>query len=133
MFKQGHILLGNVSITTTNWYFSAHFLFFFYCFAFDCCRFCVVIRVFHPRHNGQWPPTLKDFLSQSQYFHFLWSVVNKGTTWYHLYNVFGMTQSLTGDWTRDHTRCQHYATRLSRRWCFLLCSYLYYNPIIKSQ
>ena len=21
--------------------------------AFDFCRFCVVIRVFHPRHNGQ--------------------------------------------------------------------------------
>ena len=21
--------------------------------------------------------------------------------WYHFYNVFGMTQSLTGDWTRD--------------------------------
>ena len=32
--------------------------------AFDFCRFCVVIRFFHPRHNGQWPPTLKDFLSQ---------------------------------------------------------------------
>ena len=22
--------------------------------AFDFCRFCVVIRFFHPRHNGQW-------------------------------------------------------------------------------
>ena len=32
--------------------------------AFDFCRFCVVIRFFHPRHNGQWPPTSKDFLSQ---------------------------------------------------------------------
>ena len=21
--------------------------------------------------------------------------------WYHFYNGFGMTQSLTGDWTRD--------------------------------
>ena len=21
--------------------------------------------------------------------------------WYHFYNVFGMTRSLTGDWTRD--------------------------------
>ena len=28
------------------------------------CRFCVVIPFFHPRHNGQWPLTLKDFLSQ---------------------------------------------------------------------
>ena len=31
-----------------------------YCFvfflAFDFCRFCVVIRCFHPRHNVQWPP-----------------------------------------------------------------------------
>ena len=26
--------------------------------------FCVVICFFHPRHNGRWPPTLKDFLSQ---------------------------------------------------------------------
>ena len=32
--------------------------------AFDFCRFCVVIRFFHPRYNSQWPPTLKDFLSQ---------------------------------------------------------------------
>ena len=31
--------------------------------AFDFCRFCVVIRFFHPHHNGQWPPTSKDFLS----------------------------------------------------------------------
>ena len=35
---------------------------FFY--AFDFCGFCVVIRFFHARHNGQWPPTSKDFLSQ---------------------------------------------------------------------
>ena len=32
--------------------------------AFDCCRFCVVFRFSHPRHNGQWPPISKDFLSQ---------------------------------------------------------------------
>ena len=32
--------------------------------AFDFCLFCVVIRFFHPRHKGQWPPTSKDFLSQ---------------------------------------------------------------------
>ena len=25
----------------------------------------------------------------------------KGNYWYHFYNVFGMTRSLTGDWTRD--------------------------------
>ena len=25
----------------------------------------------------------------------------QGYYWYHFYNVFGMTQSLTGDWTPD--------------------------------
>ena len=37
--------------------------FYWFFLAFDFCRFCVVIRFFHPRHNGQWPPTSKDFLS----------------------------------------------------------------------
>jgi len=37
----------------------------------------------------------------------------QGNYWYHFYNVFGMTRSLTGDWTR--TGCQHSTTRLSRR------------------
>ena len=32
--------------------------------AFDFCRFCVVIRVFHPRHNER-PPTSNDFLYQN--------------------------------------------------------------------
>ena len=71
-------------------------LFCLFCFlAFDFCRFCVVIRFFHPRHNGQWPPTSKDFLSQivplhlfsylnswerASIFPFECSVLNKGTT-----------------------------------------------------
>ena len=37
---------------TGRYYF--YFLFFL---AFDFCRFCVIILFFHPRHNGQWPPT----------------------------------------------------------------------------
>ena len=41
-----------------------HTLFFFVFLAFDFCQFCMVIWFFHPRHNGQWPLTLKDFLSQ---------------------------------------------------------------------
>ena len=50
-------------IMTIDWLFVI--LFFIYIFlAFDFCRFCVVIRLFNPRHNGQWPPTSKDFLSQ---------------------------------------------------------------------
>ena len=39
-------------------------LFIFLFLAFDFCLFCVVIRGIHPRHNGQLPPTSKDFLSQ---------------------------------------------------------------------
>ena len=35
----------------------------------------------------------------------------QGHYWYHFYNVFGMTRSLTGDWS------QHSTTRLSRRRC----------------
>ena len=83
--------------------------------AFDFCRFCMVIWFFHPRHNGQWPPTLKDFYTRSYPLHyfpililekepvfpFLMLSAKQGNYWYHFYNVFGMTRSLTGDWTRD--------------------------------
>ena len=82
---------------------------------FDICRFCVVICFFHPRHNGQWPPTLKDFYTRSYPLHyFIILIIEKepvfsfsmlsakqGNYWYHFYNVFGMTRSLTGYWTRD--------------------------------
>ena len=87
------------------------------CFlAFDFCRFCVVIRFYHPGHNGQWPPTSKDFLSQilsitfiflswflrkSQFFPFWMFSAKQGHYWYYFYNIFGMTRSLTGDWTRE--------------------------------
>ena len=83
--------------------------------AFDFCRFCVVIRFFHPRHNGQWPPISKDFYTRSYPLHnFLILILEKesvfpfsmlsakqGNSWYHFYYVFGLTRSLTGDWTRD--------------------------------
>ena len=35
------------------------------------CRFCVVIRFNHPRHNGQWPPTSKDFYTRSYPLHYI--------------------------------------------------------------
>ena len=38
--------------------------------AFDFCRLSVVIRVFHPRHNCQWPPTSKDFYTRSYPLHY---------------------------------------------------------------
>ena len=42
------------------------------CFlAFDFCRFSVIIRLVHPGHNGQWPPTLKDFYPRFYPLHFL--------------------------------------------------------------
>ena len=88
-------------------------LFFF--LAFDFCRFCVVIWFFHPRNNGQWPPTLKDFYTRSYPLHYFLILIlekepvfpfsmfsaKQGHYWYHFYKVFGMTRSLTGDWTRD--------------------------------
>ena len=83
--------------------------------AFNFCRFCVIIRFYHPHHNGQWPPTSKDFYPRSYPLHFcsililqkepvfpfLMLSANQGNYWFHFYNVFGMTRSLTGDWTRD--------------------------------
>ena len=99
--------------------------------AFDFCRFCVVIRFFHPRHNGQWPPTSKDFYTRSYPLHYFLILIlekepvfpfwmfsaKQGNYWYHFYNVFAMTRSLTGNWTWDlpHSRSQHSTTRLSRR------------------
>ena len=91
------------------------FLFFYLFLAFDFCRFCVVIRFFHPHHNGQWPQTLKDFYTRSYPLHYYLILIlekepvfpfsmfsaKQGNYWYYFYNVFGMTRSLTGDWTRD--------------------------------
>ena len=85
---------------------------FFFFLAFDLCRFCVVIR---HRHNGQWPPTSKDFYTRSYPLHYFlilflekepvfpFSMLSAKQVkyWYHFYNVFGMTRTLTGDWNRD--------------------------------
>ena len=71
--------------------------------------------VFHTRHNGQWSPTSKNFYATSYPLHyvlilileeepvFLFSILSaKQVNYqYHFYNVFGMTRSLTGDWTQD--------------------------------
>ena len=101
--------------------------------AIDFCRFCVVIRVFHPRQNGQWPPTSKDFLFQilsitffsylnswerASIFPFKCSVLNKGTTG----TIFITSLVWRGPWLgiepgTSCTRSQHYTTRLSRRLC----------------
>ena len=122
-----------------------YILFVFWFLAFDFCRFCVVIRFFHPRHNGQWPPTSNDFYPRFYSLHFLtililekepvfslfnYSVPNKGTsgTIFIAYLVWrGLWLGIEPGTSR--TRSQHYTTRLSRRrfgykWfiCFLLYS-----------
>ena len=40
-------------------------------------------------------------LEKEPIFPFLMLSAKQGYYWYHFYNVFGMTRSLTGDWTRD--------------------------------
>ena len=103
-----------------------NFFIFFLAFAF--CRFCVVIWFFHTRHNGQWPPTSKDFYPRSyplhyflisyksQYFPFQCWVLNKQTTG----TIFITSLVWRGPWLgiepgTSRTRSQHSTTRLSRR------------------
>ena len=40
-------------------------------------------------------------LQKEPVFPFIIFSAKQGSYWYHFYNVFGMTRSLTGDWTRD--------------------------------
>ena len=40
-------------------------------------------------------------LKKEPVFCFLMFSAKQGQYWYHFYNVFGMTRSLTGNWTRD--------------------------------
>ena len=64
-----------------------------------------------PPPTPQWPMTLTDFYLRFYPLHFcpilmfekgpvfpfsMWSA-KQGNYWYHFYNVFGMTRSLTGD------------------------------------
>ena len=93
-------LLRPVAVLSINRFF---YIFLFLLFYNDFCRFCVVIRFFHPRHNGQWPPTSKDFLSQNLSITFIFlSLVWRGP-W------MAIKPGTSG------TRSQHYTTRLSRR------------------
>ena len=101
--------------------------FFSFFLAFDFCRFCVVIRFFSSPPQRPMTSDFEGFLYQilsitllsyrnswekALISLFLMSSAKQGNYWYHFYNVFGMTWSLTGDWTRD---LQHSTTRLSRR------------------
>ena len=75
----------------------------------------LIIQFFHPRHNGQWSQTLKDYFTRSYPLHYFLILffekepvfpfsmfsAKQGNYWIHFYNVFGMTRSLTGDWIWD--------------------------------
>ena len=85
--------------------------FFLFFLAFDFCRFRVVIRFLSPPQR----PMTSDFegftipdlihyiyfpiliLEKEPVFPFLMLSAKQGNYWYHFYNVFGMTRSLTGD------------------------------------
>ena len=80
--------------------------------AFEFCRFCVVIRFFIPvtmANDFDFEGfSIPDFilyiyfpiliiLEKEPVFPFLMFSAKQGNYWYHFYNVFGMTWSLTGN------------------------------------
>ena len=90
----------------------------FGCCCFCCCflAFCVVIRFFpsppqRPMTSDFEGFSIPDFihyiyfpiliLEKEAVFPFWLFSAKQGNYWYHFYNVFDMTRSLTGDWTRD--------------------------------
>ena len=112
--------------TTPTWFRnvnqSPHRKFFFFILPFFFSFFSVglssVLRAhsfFHLRQNGQWYPTSKYFYTRSYPLHYFLNLIlekkpafpfsilsaKQWKYWYHFYYVFGMTRSLTGDWTRD--------------------------------
>ena len=135
MYSSLYIITSTKSVYLLVPVYHNQFVFVFCCcfLAIDFCRFCVVIRFFHPRHNGQWPPTSKDFLSQilsitffsvlnswerASIFPFECSVLNQGTTG----TIFITSLVWRGPWLgieagTSRTGCQYSTTRLSsRRW-----------------
>ena len=79
-------------------------------------RFCVVFCFFPSLPQRPMTSDFKGFsnpdfihyiyfpiliLQKEPVFPFLMFSAKQGHYWYHFYNVFGMTRSLTGDWTRD--------------------------------
>ena len=136
-----NVLFVFLARTTTSFYKSDHadsrlLLVVFFVLACDFCRLCGAIRFFHPRHNGQWPPTSKDCYPRFYPLH-LFSYLNSwGGASISLLNVECQTRELLVpfllrlwydavlDWGLNpgtsHTRSQHSTTILSRRRCLLL-------------
>ena len=93
------------------------FFYIYFFLEFDFCRFCVVIRFFlssppqRPMTSNIKGFSIPDFihyiyfpiliLEKEPVFPFLMFSAKQRHYWYHFYNVFGMTRSLSGNWTRD--------------------------------
>ena len=118
------MLLMNSDDTVIVRFFKMFFL------AFDFCRFCVVIRIFHPATTANnlrlWTISIPDFihyiycpiliLLKAPVFTFQCWVLNKGTTG----TIFITSLVWRGPWLgiepgTSSTRSPHYTTRLSRR------------------
>ena len=96
---------------------SGRWFFWIFVWAFDFCWFCVVIRFFHPRQNGQWPLTSKDFYTRFYPLHYYRILIllkepvfpfsmlsaKQGNNWYHFYNVFGYNDAVL-DWGLNRGR-----------------------------
>ena len=99
---------------TTN---SQSMIFIWIFLAFDFCRFCVshsgffipattandlrLWRIFYPRLYPLHFFSYLNSLERASISRLMLSA-KQGNYLYHFYYVFGMTRSLSGDWTRDH-------------------------------
>ena len=73
-------------------------------------------RIFYPIFYPLHLFSFLNSLERASFFSFWMLSAKQGHYWYHFYNVFGMTRSLTGDWTGTSCiRSQHSTTRISRR------------------
>ena len=103
---------GNNFFFSKNTFYEQRVFFMFF-LAFDFCRFCVVICFFIPATTANdlrlWRISIPNLihyililiLEKEPVFPFSMLSAEQGNYWYHFYNVFGMTRSLTRDWTRD--------------------------------
>ena len=106
---QGNVLIQTVYIDVKNRHFILGFNYFL---ALDFCRFCVVIKDVssppqRPMTSSSEGFSITDFIhyiyfpilipEKEPVFPFLMFSAKQGNYWYHFYNAFGMTRSLTWD------------------------------------
>ena len=102
LYKDGLALNGKIQCRLLIFYFfSVRLLSFVFFIPATTTNDLRLRRIFYPRF---YPSHLFSYLNsweRASIFHFECSVLHKGTTGTICYNVFGMTRSLTGDWTLD--------------------------------